>query len=263
MKTLCFGDEIGLRILKAALPADSVCGVVAAEGRVAAQPVARQWAESLSVPYMVQPQRKNNPRFESFKNDVKRLVPELSIVCSYSLILAEDIFNIPKKGTFNVHAGLLPEYRGANVLNWVIINGEKETGVTIHRITKGVDEGPIVARKKVLIEEEDTALTLRERLKDATVALITESWKLLCMDHISTTPQDESKAKKWQRRKPEDGLIDWGRPVEEIYNLIRALVAPWPGAYYYDSNGGKVVIDRFLSLKEVEALKNEQAKNVV
>src|SRR3989304_6278533 len=258
MKVICFGDEIGLEILKASIPKDRVCGIITAEGRDASLPVASLWTRDVSIPYAIQPRDRSSEQYRNFIEWIKGLRPDIGIVCSYSLILSEEIFNTALKGTFNVHGGLLPEYRGANVLNWVLINGENETGVTIHRVIKGVDMGDIVSQKKVPVNFTDTALTLREKLRNATIGLIKESWNLLNKDPVPVFTQDESSAKMWRRRKPEDGLIDWNRPAIEIHNLIRALVAPWPGAFYFDENGEKVVIDYFLSLNDVKELQMKQ-----
>lgn len=263
MKVLCFGDEIGLNILRDSIPKELICGIVVAEGRDAALPVASLWSKDISVPYMIQAKEKDGEKYRSFVDWYKGLKPIMGVICCYSLILTEEIVNIPLKGIFNIHGGLLPKYRGANVLNWVLINGETETGVTIHKVTKDVDVGDIVAMKKVSIGFNDTALTLREKLKNATIALIKASWGLLNKNPIPVYPQDESRAKTWRRRKPEDGLINWNRPAIEIYNLIRALVAPWPGAFYFDENGQKVVIDYFLSLEAVKELQKKQIGYVI
>ncbi len=257
MRVICFGDEGGLKTLMEAIPAEAVCAVIVAEGRAEALPVAEDISKRLEVPLIVQPATKKGKRFEDFNESIYALNPDIGIIRSYSLILPESTFSIPAKGTFNVHSGLLPEYRGANVLNWVLINGEKISGVTIHKVTAGVDEGPVVGRKKVAVSDRDTVVTLREKLGEAGVELIRESWDLLCKDPVPCTKQDEAKARKWPRRKPEDGEIDWSHPAREIYNLIRALVRPWPGAFYIDSDGNTVVIDRFMELSDVGRLKRE------
>ena len=263
MRVICFGDEIGLKILTASVPKNSICGIVVAEGRQSAFSVASSIAKEFSVPYAVQTKEKYGEKYVRFIEWMAKLEPDIGLVCSYSIILTEDVFNLPRKGIFNIHGGLLPEYRGANVLNWVLINGEKETGVTIHRITKVIDAGDIVAMKKIPIAFNDTALTLREKLNITSIKLIRESWDLLNRDPIPASPQDESKAKIWHRRKPEDGIIDWHRPVIEIYNLIRALVSPWPGAFYFDKNGEKVVINYFITFDEVKNLQKKQIGYVI
>ena len=258
MRIICFGDEIGLKILARAIPNACICGIVSAEGRDRAVNVAKVLAKNLNIPFLLQPKSRHYSRYNDFISKIEGLKPDLGIVCSYSLVLPETIFNIPPKGMLNIHGGLLPEYRGANILNWVLINGEQVTGVTIHRITKRVDAGPIVAQKKVTIEFTDTALTLRKKLESATVDLLKESWHMFLKDPIPAKPQDESKAKRYPRRFPDDGLIDWrNMSAMEIYNLIRALVSPWPGAYYFDNKGQKVIIDKFIPFEEVKRLQQK------
>lgn len=258
MRALCFGDEAGLEILKASIPRNSVCGIVTAEGRDNAIPVAQAWACELGVTHRIQPKNKKGEKYEAFISWLRKTAPDIGIVCSYSLIFGEDMIRLPRKGLFNVHGGLLPQYRGANVINWVLINGERQTGITIHRIVPKVDAGEIVSQKKMDISFIDTALTLRERMMEQTMNLLRESWSLLSEDPVTVYPQDELSARTCLRRKPEDGLVDWTKPAEEIYNLIRALVFPWPGAFYYDENGKKVVIDYFLPLENVKRLQSEQ-----
>lgn len=263
MRVFLFGDEIGLEILKTSIPEDSICGIVTAEGRDAAMPIADMWAKSLSVTYMVQPAERHGNRYNDFLSWVKGINPDIGIVCSYSLIFDEALLAIPTKGLFNLHGGLLPEYRGANVLNWVLINGEKETGITLHRVVREVDSGNVVAQKKVPVDFTDTALTLRTKMKKQTVELMRENWNLLCLNPVPAFAQDESRAKRWPRRKPEDGLINWNLTAMEIYNFIRALVFPWPGAFYYDENGNKIIIDYFLPLRDVEEMQKKQIGYVV
>lgn len=263
MRVIGFGDELGLEILKASIPEDTACGIATAEDREAAFSVATLWSRGLSVPHMVHPIEKSGKGYNNFVKWVKELKPDLGIICSYSIRVPEEVINIPSKGILNIHGGLLPEYRGANILNWVLINGEKETGVTIHKVMIEIDTGPIVAIKRVPIEFTDTALSLRKRIAEASITLIKENWRLFCLTPIPAYPQDESRARRWKKRREEDGLIDWNRPATEIYNLIRALVPPWPGAFYIDSNGKKVVIDYFLSLEDVKKLQIKQIGHVV
>jgi methionyl-tRNA formyltransferase len=242
------------------VPGDAVCGLVTAEERQAALPVARGWAENCSLPHAIQPRRAGLVEFLTWMRDLK---PDIGLVCSYSLILPAEMFRIPAKGAFNVHGGLLPEYRGANVLNWVLINGEKQTEVTLHRVTKGIDCGPVVGQRRVPVEFNDSAVTLRDKLNRAASDLVRDSWPMLCEDPVPATPQDESRARSWPRRRPEDGLIDWNRPATEIYNLIRALVAPWPGAFYYDGDGQKIVINSFVPMEDVKKMQLDRVGRVI
>lgn len=254
IRICAFGDEIGLDQIFSSIPREHICAAVTAFNR----PAAAGWAACAigkTRPHLVQPAFKNR-HYGKFVNRLKQLRIDLVLVNSYSLILRPDILAIPPMGAINVHGALLPRYRGANVLNWVLVNGERETGVTLHYMDEGIDTGDIVLQKKVRIGPHDTALTLRNNLHRAGCRLLSELWFLIeAGKPLPRRRQDESEACYYRRRRPEDGLIDWRLPEREIYNLVRALVRPWPGAYYYDKTGAKVVIDRPLSIEKIAELK--------
>ncbi len=174
---------------------------------------------------------------------INNLNPDLIVVCSYKYVIPGAIFNIPKFRTVNIHPSFLPQYRGQHVINWAIINGEKETGVTVHFIDEGIDTGDIINQKKVQIMFEDTAKTLHDRIYCEACELIQHVFNnILNENTLSAKKQDNSKASYFRPRNPGDGIIDWGKDGIEIYNLIRALVKPWPGAYSYIK--GKKIIFR-------------------
>jgi UDP-4-amino-4-deoxy-L-arabinose formyltransferase/UDP-glucuronic acid dehydrogenase (UDP-4-keto-hexauronic acid decarboxylating) len=197
----------------------------------------------------------DRPRFETALRDIR---PDLFLCFSYSMVLTPDLLAIPARGAINIHGGLLPRYRGANILNWVLIEGVAVTGVTAHYMTPGIDEGDIVLQERIPIDDSDTAVSLKQRLDAAGLRLVAQlHGALMSGEALPREPQDGSAARYYRRRRPEDGRIDWSRSDREIHDLVRALVHPWPGAYYFDKCGRKVTVDRYLTMEEVHRLRNE------
>ena len=186
-----------------------------------------------------QPSRKDLYRCIEY---IASLNADLIVVCGYKYIIPKEVFTLPKFGTTNIHPSYLPVHRGQHVINWAIINGENETGVTIHFIDEGIDTGDIILQKKVPILFEDTAKTLHDKIyREACELLI---YLLNCVasgKQIKRKKQDATKASYLKPRVPEDGRINWDKSGLEIYNLIRALVKPWPGAYSC-IRGKKIII---------------------
>lgn len=234
---------------------EDIVGVVAAANRPDDISNAQCVAEENRLPFHIQPFKKNKYHYQIFLKGIKNRQADIFIVNAYSMVLDEIVLSYAKLGAFNVHGGLLPQYRGANVLNWVLINGESETGVTIHKMDAGIDTGDIIAQCCIPIFFEDTAVTLRERLFQAAGKLLSDTIPKIKSRTFDRMKQDEIRAKSWPARKAEDGLIDWSWPTERIYNLMRALVHPWPGTFYFNKSGEKVVIDYFMKFEEVEEMK--------
>ena len=156
-----------------------------------------------------------------------------SLYRHYRNMLSEEILAIPSKGALNLHGSLLPKYRGRVPINWAIINGEKETGVTLHYMTRKADAGDIVDQEKIEITNDDTAKTLFCKADKAAALLLDRALPLLKDGKAARIPQDDSKATTFGGRKPADGQIDWSKPADEIRNLIRAVTLPYPGAFSY------------------------------
>lgn len=182
----------------------------------------REW------PLLVQPQRS---RIQPFLADVRAVAPDLFLVWSYPMILPPELLSLPAQGAFNLHSGLLPGYRGGHTMNWALINGERETGVTLHHIDSGIDTGPVVDEERFAIDWRDDIVTVHEKLKVAGNVLLTRWWPSMTQGTAPATRQDESRAVYHRRRTAADGQVDWSAPNVAIYNLVRALVAPWPGAF--------------------------------
>jgi len=213
-------------------------------------------AGKLGVPILVQ-SHSSAPEYSDFESCFRALGPDLLVSFSHAMLLHPGILTASRLGGMNLHNGLLPEYRGANVLNWAVVNGETHAGVTLHWMDQGLDTGPVIAAAQTPITREDTALTVRDRLVGLGWKLLDRHLPDVLAGNAPGIQQDESRARVWPRRTPDDGRIDWSCPAVRIHDLIRALVPPWPGAWYLDREGRRTVIDRWISLEEVERLKAE------
>jgi methionyl-tRNA formyltransferase len=149
----------------------------------------------------------------------------------YRKLLPEAVLQTAPLGAFNVHGSLLPAYRGRAPVNWVLVNGERTTGVTLHHMVARADAGDIVAQRQVEIEDSDTALRLHRKLVPLGAGLIREFHPLIVEGRAPRLPQDLSKGSYFSRRRPEDGKIDWNWPARRIFNMVRAVTHPYPGAF--------------------------------
>ena len=162
---------------------------------------------------------------------VAKLNPDFIFSFYYRNLLGEALLATARQGAFNLHGSLLPKYRGRAPANWVLVNGETETGVTLHRMVKRADAGAILAQQKVMIERSDTGLTLHAKLREAATQLLRDALPQLAKGTLSETPQDESQATCFGRRTAADGKLVWSKPAEALYNLVRAVTQPYPGAF--------------------------------
>ena len=164
---------------------------------------------------------------------IKTMAPDVIFSFYYRNLLSDDIIQCARQGAWNLHGSLLPKYRGRAPLNWALVNGETETGVTLHRMVSRADAGAVIAQEKITITAEDNALTLHRKLNATAESLLSDCLPALKKGQITEIPQDESQATYGGRRTPEDGRIDWSLPAETINNLVRAVTDPWPGAFGY------------------------------
>ncbi len=162
---------------------------------------------------------------------IAKLNPDFIFSFYYRNLLSEPLLATAKQGAFNVHGSLLPRYRGRAPANWVLVNGETETGVTLHRMVKRADAGAILAQQTVLIERSDTGLSLHAKLRDAAVSLLRDALPQLAAGKLSETAQDERLATTYGRRSAADGKLEWKQPAETLFNLVRAVTQPYPGAF--------------------------------
>ncbi len=162
---------------------------------------------------------------------IRELKPDILFSFYYRNLIKKPILDIPPKGCLNLHGSLLPKYRGRCPVNWALVNGETETGVTLHYMTPKADDGDIVAQRSIRIAEADTARTLFDKIASASETLLDETLPLLRAGKASRAPQDHSKATVFGGRRPADGEIDWHKPAVELRNLVRAVTLPYPGAF--------------------------------
>jgi len=195
-------------------------------GLEVAPPPTKVLAERHGIP-VLQPAK---IKTEEFFNELKKFNPDLICVAAYGKILPKNILDLPHYGCINVHASLLPKYRGAAPINWAIIRGEKVTGITTMKMDEGMDTGDMLLKKEIPIEDEDTGETLSEKLSEIGARLLIETIRLLKEGQLNPIPQDHSQANYAPMLKKEDGKIDWQKSAEEIRNLIRGAL-PWPSAY--------------------------------
>jgi methionyl-tRNA formyltransferase len=188
----------------------------------------KELAMGLQLPIM-QPE---TTRDEAFMEEVNRMSPDLIVVAAYGRMLTRELLDLPPHGCINVHASLLPKYRGAAPIQWAIVNGERRTGVTIMKMDEGMDTGDILLTQQVEITDTDTAQSLHDRLAQVGAGLVISALDGVERGTIRPAPQENSMASYAPPLKKEDGLIDWSRAAREIYNRIRGL-DPWPGAFTY------------------------------
>lgn len=161
---------------------------------------------------------------------VKALKPDLLVLAFVNQFVPKEVIDLARFGGINYHPSLLPKYRGGTAINWAIINGERETGVTIHYIDEGVDTGDIILQRSVSIDPEDNVLTVYfDKLFPLGVKMIEEAVRLIETGQAQRRPQDESLASFQPVIKEEDTMINWADPADKIYNLVRGSV-PRPGA---------------------------------
>jgi methionyl-tRNA formyltransferase len=174
---------------------------------------------------------------------VRTAAPDLLFSFYYRRLLPAEMLAVPRLGAYNMHGSLLPKFRGRAPVNWAILKGETQTGATLHVMTERADRGPIVDQEAVPIGPDDTALDVQRRVTAAAVAILDRRLEELEAGTARTVAQDEAKATRFGRRRPEDGRIDWSRPAREVHDLVRAVSHPFPGAFT-DLFGGKTFVWR-------------------
>jgi len=193
--------------------------------QVAASPV-KETALAAGVP-VHQPEKIRSPESEEI---LRRLSPDCIVIIAYGQIIPARLLPIPKLGWINLHASLLPKYRGAAPVQWAIARGETQTGLTTMRIDAGMDTGDILLQRQMDIAVDDTTPTLAARLSVAGAPLMAETLRGLGAGTLAAELQEHEQASYAPLLKKNDGNIDWTRPASEIYNRMRAFT-PWPGAF--------------------------------
>lgn len=198
---------------------------------------------------------------------LKSLNADIMVTAAYGQILKQNILDVCPKGIINVHASLLPKYRGSSPVQWTLINGEKVTGVTIMQTALGVDTGDIILQREIALDGNENALETLDKLSALGASAIVEALDLIEDGKAVYTPQDERKATRCRMLKKEDGKIDWTKSALEIKNFVRGMT-PWPGAYTSSKFGMLKVIraeigDVTASRKAGEILIAEPKKGLI
>jgi methionyl-tRNA formyltransferase len=200
-------------------------------GRKVIPPPVKEAAQNIGYDVIQPVSMKNRDFFDT----IAGLKPDILIVVAYGHILPKNILAIPETGTINLHASLLPKYRGPAPIQWAIINGEKETGVTTMLMDDGLDTGDILLSSKEKITAFDTSATLHDRLSVLGADLLIKTLKSFENNNINPIAQDHAGATYAPLLKKSDGRINWEKPAEHIASFIRG-VTPWPGAFTFQDN---------------------------
>jgi methionyl-tRNA formyltransferase len=200
--------------------------------------------EKLAV---LQPER---ARDEAFLHQLGEIRPDLIVVAAYGHILPAGILDLPRFGCLNVHTSLLPKYRGAAPIQWAILNGETETGVTLMKMDAGLDTGAILAQDRTPIQPADNAQTLHDRLGALGAALLVKTIPGYVSGKIIPQPQPDSGVSHAPKIRKQDGRIDWRQPATAVWNRVRGLF-PWPGAFTQLADSSRTLL---LKIREAEVV---------
>ncbi len=215
--------------------------------------VLADYAKQYKIPLLIH----ENINSEEFIEQVKKYEADLFVSMSFDQIFGKVIRELPPLKTINCHAGKLPFYRGRNILNWVLINDEKEFGITVHYVDKGIDTGDIILQKVYEITDEDSYATLLERAYEGCAVLLYDAIKLVQSNKVKTIRQtDIDKVGMYcGRRSSGDEIIDWNQSSREVFNFVRAICKPGPQATSFIS-GEKILINKVKMEDGVRPYKN-------
>lgn len=258
--------EFAVEPLKRLVEEDyNVVGVVtmpdkpAGRGQHVQESPVKKYALSEDIP-VLQPEKL---RDEDFLVQLKMLQADIQIVVAFRM-LPEVVWNMPRLGTFNLHASLLPQYRGAAPINWAIINGEKETGVTTFFLKHEIDTGNIILQRSTSISDDDNVGTLYDRLMNMGADLVVETMERITMGDVSTMPQDDGVAvNPAPKIFKEDCKINWQKSAIELHNFVRGL-SPYPAAFTEVKNDkGQVLSLKVLETEVIDQTVSEQPGTLI
>lgn len=229
----------------------NICAVVTqpdrpkGRGHKLMPPPVKELAERLGIK-VYQPEK---VKTKDFVDILKSINPEMIVVVAFGQILSKEILDIPKYGCINVHASLLPKYRGAAPINWSIINGEKVTGITTMFMAEGLDTGDIILKREISIDDSDNAKTLHDKLSVLGAKVLIDTVSLFENNKVVKIPQEEIEASYAKMLDKSTGRIEWSNDANSIFNQIRG-VTPWPGAYTtYNGKMMKVFMAKVVNCK--------------
>jgi methionyl-tRNA formyltransferase len=233
MRAIFFGTpDIAVPSLDALASIAEVVGVVCQPDRPSGRglrmrtPAVKVRASELGFP-VTQPEKLKSPNFVAWLREMKA---DFALVLAFGRILPRDVLDSPARGCINLHASILPRYRGAAPINWAIIRGETETGITLMKMDEGLDTGPVYATRHLAIGENENAGELAVRLAGLAAAVVREDVPRAIGGELVARTQDGAAATSAPPLKKEDGRIDWRRPAAEIHNHVRGMT-PWPSAF--------------------------------
>jgi methionyl-tRNA formyltransferase len=254
-----FGDGIGLPYLLGAVDRGSIVASVAAMDRPQYHQELKNLTDRHHLPLLIQP-RKKTQEFDAYFEKLSLLRPTHLICFCYSMRIGSETLALVGQNAVNVHASLLPKNRGPNPVQWALIRGEKETGLTLHKMADEIDAGAILFQRRLPIEMADTWVSLMSKIDGVTPEFLKSGLNAYLQGQLDPVPQIESVATKNFRLTPEFPRIDFQSMTDlQIYNLIRAQVAPLAGAYITHQTVGLMRISERLELEEIAALRQRFA----
>lgn len=224
--------DFAVPVLKKLIETQTVVGVVtqpdrpAGRGRQLQPPPIKVTAESNKIP-VYQPR---SLKSEEAADPIRAWQPEMIVVAAFGQILRPHVLDLPPKGCLNVHASLLPRWRGASPIHHAILAGDTETGISLMQMDVGLDTGPVYVQEAIPIRPDETAATLHDRLADLGAEMIENYLDQILAGELTAVPQDDSASTYAPMIKKEEGRIDWRQPALDIDRLVRAMT-PWPGAF--------------------------------
>ncbi|MFG1685723.1 methionyl-tRNA formyltransferase [Nonomuraea sp. NPDC049269] len=234
MRVVMFGYQTwGHRTLRALLDSghDVILAVTHPKSEHAYEKIWDDSVAELAAEHDVPVLLRNRPDDAGLLQTLKDAAPDIIVANNWRTWLPPEIFDLPPHGTLNVHDSLLPAYAGFSPLIWALINGEKEVGVTAHRMNAELDAGDILLQRAVPVQDGDTATDLFHRTVDLIEPIVRESLDLIASGQARWVPQDRAEASFFHKRSVEDGRIDWNWPAEDLERLIRAQSDPYPNAF--------------------------------
>lgn len=254
MKIVFFGTgEFAVPTLRALAKVADVKAVYTQPDRPAGRhlkltsPPVKLEANALDLP-LFQPERCTDQEVVSH---IQRLKPDAITVAAYGQIIPQSILDIPRLGPINLHASLLPKYRGAAPIHWAIINGEKQTGVSTFFMDAGMDSGPLLLQHAIRIEKDDSVLTVEGKLAQVGSFLMLETLDLLAQERLRAVKQDELLVSKAPKLRKSDGLIDWRKSAEALDCFVRGTY-PFPGAFTHNNGHRLKILHATVADKESE-----------
>ncbi|CAL66417.1 methionyl-tRNA formyltransferase [Christiangramia forsetii] len=246
--------EFAVNSLEAILDAGyNVVGVITAPDKPAGR--GRKLRESAVKSYALSKDLKvlqpANLKSEEFQSELIELKPNVQVVVAFRM-LPKSVWDLPEYGTFNLHASLLPQYRGAAPINWAIINGEEKTGVSTFFLDEKIDTGAMIFQEEISIDETENLESLHDRLMNMGAKLIVRTLKTIASNTVTTEAQEDSETlRDAPKLSKENTKIDWNAPVEKIYNLIRGL-NPYPAAWCYLANSSEELKVKIYDIEKVK-----------